>query len=82
VRFTYFSRIFSFNAEIRGNLEVLTKFITCGALVSGADDMATKISRFKVVENTFWTKEVNRREKTFIHKKALSHKKVWGKRKP
>lgn len=30
-------------------------------------------------EDSFWAKEANKRERTFSRKKALSHKKVWGK---
>ncbi len=30
-------------------------------------------------EDSFWTKEANKRERTFSRKRALSHKKVWGK---
>ena len=30
-------------------------------------------------EDSFWAKEAKGRERTFSHKKALSHKKVWGK---
>jgi len=29
-------------------------------------------------EDTFWAKEASRRERTFNRKKALSHKKTWG----
>jgi len=30
-------------------------------------------------EDAFWAKEADRREKTLIRRRALSHKKVWGK---
>lgn len=29
-------------------------------------------------ENVYWAKHVDKREKTFTYKKALSHKKIWG----
>lgn len=29
-------------------------------------------------EDSFWSKEAKRRERTFSRKKAISHKKVWG----
>ena len=29
-------------------------------------------------EDNFWTKEAKKRERTFGRKKAISHKKVWG----
>ena len=29
-------------------------------------------------EDSFWAKEVTRRERTFSRKRAISHKKVWG----
>ena len=32
-----------------------------------------------LIEDAHWTKQANEREKTYSRKKALSHKKVWGK---
>lgn len=29
-------------------------------------------------EDTYWAKQASLRERTFSHKKALSHSKVWG----
>lgn len=29
-------------------------------------------------EDVYWAKQVNKREKTFVRKKAISHNKVWG----
>lgn len=29
-------------------------------------------------EDVYWAKEADKREKTFIRKKAITHKKVWG----
>ena len=29
-------------------------------------------------EDAYWAKEVKKREKTFVRKKAITHDKVWG----
>ena len=33
----------------------------------------------ELIEDAHWTKQAKEREKTFSRKKAISHKKVWGK---
>lgn len=33
----------------------------------------------ELCEDSFWVKEAKKRDRTFSRKRALSHKKVWGK---
>ena len=47
------------------------------SLSSKAKDLIQEALEF--CEDAYWTKQAQARERTFRHKRALSHKKVWGK---